>query len=132
MNGFMIRALAVVTFVMGAGSEARAAQTGTATDLGDGGVEFDITLPSGQAFVQLFVRQNGIQNVALEITRHATDRGDGSTVYGLAIPHYYRVGDRIEYRFYSYLPASPRSLYAGPNRERMALPRLRRQSLRRQ
>jgi hypothetical protein len=114
MNRFMIRALAVVIFAMGAGGEARAAQTGTATDLGGGGVEFDITLPSGQAFVQLFVRQNGIQNIALDITHLATDLGNGTTRYALTINNYYKVGEILEYRFYHYLPNSPGLFTSGP------------------
>ena len=43
---------------------ANATVGGGIEELSDGKVKYSITLPSGQEFVQLFVRQNGIQNFA--------------------------------------------------------------------
>jgi hypothetical protein len=109
MVQFLVGALAVA----GVATQARAAQLASATDLGGGSVQFDVVLPSGQAFVELFVRQNDIQNVALDITRHHIDHADGTSTYRFTIPHY-QVGDRIEYRYYSYLPNSPGRFIPGP------------------
>jgi hypothetical protein len=85
----------------------------TATVLDGGRVQYGVVLPSGQAYVELFVRQNGIQNVALEVTSHAIDHGDGTSTYGVTLGGYH-VGDKIEYRFYSYLPRSPGVFSPGP------------------
>ena len=84
-----------------------------ACDLGDGTVQFSVRLPTGQQYVEAFARQNGIQNVALDITKTAKVSFDGSTVYAFARAGYHD-GDRIEYRFYSYLPASPGVFTPGP------------------
>src|SRR5258706_10748812 len=70
-----------------------------ATILEGGRVEYRVVLPRGQAYVELFVRQNGIQNVASEITSHGVDNGDGTATYGLTVSGY-RQGDALEYRFY--------------------------------
>src|SRR5262245_52276777 len=51
------------------------------TILDGGRIEYRVVLPRGQAYVELFVRQNGIQNVASEITRRAVDNGDGTATY---------------------------------------------------
>jgi hypothetical protein len=117
MKRSLVRALliafSVATTVAVANGDARAAKTMSATDLGDGSVDFGVSLPSGQAYVELFVRQNGIQNIATPIVTHAIDHGDGTTTYHLTV-HDYRCGDRIEYRFYSYLPQSPGVFTPGP------------------
>ena len=43
-----------------------------ASDLGNGSVKFATLLPSGQAYVEVFVRQNGIQNVARNVVGSAS------------------------------------------------------------
>ncbi|HEX4461823.1 MAG TPA: hypothetical protein VIA18_27775, partial [Polyangia bacterium] len=93
---------------------AAANETSSATDYGNGTLEYAIVLPSGQAFVQLFVRQNGIQNIALDIAHLGTDLGDGTTRYAITISNYYKPGTIIEYRFYHYLPNSPGLFTPGP------------------
>ena len=40
-------------------------------------MEFAVVLPSGQAYVEVFARQNGIQNVAQNIVNSEQDNGDG-------------------------------------------------------
>jgi len=72
-------------------------------DLGNGQVAFEAKLPSGQQFVQVFARQNGQQNVAEAITASAQTNGDGTATYTYVRSGYLK-GDKIEYRFYSYLP----------------------------
>ena len=114
MNNRLVRALMVATTLAAFAGTASANETSSATDLGDGTLEYAIVLPSGQAFVQLFVRQNGIQNIALDITHLATDLGDGTTRYALTINDYYKVGEILEYRFYHYLPNSPGLFTPGP------------------
>ncbi len=38
-----------------------------ATDIGNGTIVFEVKLPTSQQYVEIFVRQNGIQNVAQNI-----------------------------------------------------------------
>ena len=76
-----------------------------------------MTLPSGQQYVEVFVRQNGIQNIATNIVSNATVHADGSTTYSLTRPGY-SIGDSVEYRFYSYLPKSPGVFTPGPIEQR--------------
>ena len=74
---------------------------------------FEVTLPSGQQYVEVFVRQNGIQNVATAIQASGVDNGDGTTTYALTRAGY-AASDAVEYRFYSYLPGSPGVFTPGP------------------
>ncbi len=71
-----------------------------------GTLKFQVTLPSGQAYVEVFARQNGVQNVATNIVSSASDNGDGSATYSFERSGY-ASSDQVEYRFYSYLPSSP-------------------------
>lgn len=109
-----LAAVATVAVFACTAAPAHARETSSATDLGNGTIEYAVVLPSGQAFVELFVRQNGIQNIALDITRFATPLGDGTTKYGFTIPSFYRAGEILEYRFYSYLPHAPGLFTPGP------------------
>jgi hypothetical protein len=115
MKRFLSRAFLIVTTVAGLAASAHAAPTAfaSATDVGNGNVRFDALLPSGQAYVELFIRQNDIQNAAVQITRYGTDHGNGTTTYSFTLGNYH-AGDRIEYRFYSYLPQSPGVFTPGP------------------
>ncbi len=72
----------------------------------DGSLTYEVTLPSGQAYVEIFARQNGIQNIATNISNSEVDHGDGTSTYSYTAGGYTK-GDTVEYRFYSYLPASP-------------------------
>src|SRR5687767_13101939 len=40
---------------------------GNSCALAEGKIRFQVTLPSGQAYVELFARQNGLQNLATNI-----------------------------------------------------------------
>ena len=74
----------------------------SATDLGAGSVKYAVTLPSGQHYVELFARKNGVQHTAHEITSSGTVNADGTTTYSY-VKSGYKAGDAIEYRFYSYV-----------------------------
>jgi hypothetical protein len=87
--------------------------SGSVTDVGGGSLEYQVTLPSGQQYVELFVTQNGIQNVASNIVASGESNGDGTTTYSF-VQSGYSAGDAIDYRFYSYLPASPGVFTPGP------------------
>jgi hypothetical protein len=92
---------------------APAAGTGTLCEAGGGQLTFQVTLPSGQQYVEVFARQNGVQNVATAIQASGVDHGDGTTTYALTRGGY-AAGDDVEFRFYSYLPASPGVFTPGP------------------
>jgi hypothetical protein len=85
----------------------------TLCDLGGGQVKFLVTLELGEQYVELFVRQNGIQNVALDITRTAHVHYNGWATYAATLAGY-QDGDHLEYRFYSYLPGKPGVFTPGP------------------
>ena len=74
----------------------------SATDLGAGSVKYSVTLPSGQRYVEVFARKNGVQNVAHDITSSGIANGNGTTTYSY-VKSGYRAGDALEYRFYSYI-----------------------------
>jgi len=105
--------LAVASASLGAACAAPALGGGAACDLGNGRLGFQVTLPKGQQYVEVFARQNGIQNVAVAIQGSAVDHGDGTATYAF-VRDGYRPGDLVEYRFYSYLPRSPGVFTPGP------------------
>jgi hypothetical protein len=80
--------------------------SGNSCSPADGTLKLQVTLPAGQAYVEVFSRQNGVQNVATNIVSSASDNGDGSATYSLERTGY-AASDKVEYRFYSYLPSSP-------------------------
>ncbi len=77
--------------------------TGNVCSPAPGQLQFQVSLPSDQAYVEVFVRQNGIQNVAQAIETTGVSHGDGWSTYSLTRAGY-APGDKIEYRFYSHLP----------------------------
>jgi hypothetical protein len=80
----------------------------TFAQLPNGAARFEVTLPSAQAYVEVFVRQNGIQNTAKAIQKSEVKLQDkvGFSRYSLEGGSF-KTGDKIEYRFYSYLPGKP-------------------------
>jgi hypothetical protein len=80
--------------------------SGNVCNLGGGQLKLQVTLPSGQQYVEVFARQNGVQNVAVAITASAQNNGNGTTTYSLTRAGY-AATDKVEYRFYSYKPAAP-------------------------
>jgi hypothetical protein len=112
-TGILLFMAAILGVSDGLARDGEAASAPAASELQGGQVRFAIVLPSGQQYVELFVRQNGIQNVAMAITSAAVDNGDGTSTYGVTLGGY-AAGDRIEYRVYSYLPRSPGVFSPGP------------------
>lgn len=84
-----------------------------ATDMGNGSIAFEVKLPTYQQYVEIFVRQNGIQNVAQNIVDKFENNYDGTVTYkyvGIG----YKAGDVVEYRFYSYASNSQGVFTPGP------------------
>ncbi|VUD59399.1 hypothetical protein TDB9533_02667 [Thalassocella blandensis] len=81
---------------------------------GNNTVTFQITLPSGQAYVELFSKQNSVQNLAVSIQHTELPIGNGLSTYTFS-SDFYNAGDIIEYRFYYYLPSAPGQFSPGPN-----------------
>jgi hypothetical protein len=86
---------------LGTSSQALA-PTWSATELANGQVKYRVTLPSGQRYVEVFARKNGVQNLAQNITASGQSNGDGTTTYSYTKSGYGN-GDQVEYRFYSYI-----------------------------
>lgn len=72
-------------------------------ELSNGDVKFATTLGNRNGYVEVFVRQNGVQNIAKNIGPSEQAVGDGRYLYSLVVPaSRYQVGDAIRVRFYSY------------------------------
>jgi hypothetical protein len=83
--------------------------------LSDGSVRYAVTFTQPQAYVEVFVRQNGIQNVAKNIVSSAVVNADGTYTYSYTKPgSTYNAGDRILARFYSYGAGQPGVFTPGP------------------
>jgi hypothetical protein len=52
----------------------------------NGSVRHAIKFPQPQAYVEVFVRQNGVQNIAQNIVASAVANGDGTFTYSLIKP----------------------------------------------
>jgi hypothetical protein len=87
--------------------------SGNVCNLGGGQLKFQVTLPSGQQYVEVFARQNGLQNVATAIVGSGVSNGNGTTTYSLTRAGY-AATDKVEYRFYSYKPAASGVFTPGP------------------
>ena len=83
-------------------------------ELPDGGARFDLYAPSGQAYVEIFGRQNGLQNVAGGVTATETAIGNGFSRYSRAFDGYAE-GDLIDVRAYNYLPGTSGVFFPGPS-----------------
>ncbi len=88
--------------------------TANICDQGDGRIKVQATLPQGQAYVEVFLRKNGIQDTAIEIASSEQKNLDGKTSVYSIVRDSYKTGDRVEYRFYSYRPGSPALFTPGP------------------
>jgi hypothetical protein len=83
--------------------------------LANGNMVYTVTLPGRQAYVEAFVTQNGIQNVAGNIVSSGVDNGDGTFTYSRTVPaSQYHIGDDIRVRFYSYQSGKPGVFTPGP------------------
>ena len=73
-----------------------------------GNLQFSVTLPTGQQYVEAFVEQNDVQTIAQNIVSSGVANADGTKTYSLVSPaSKYKSGDRVLARFYSYLPKAP-------------------------
>jgi hypothetical protein len=96
----------------GRGNSATATQTVTSVDpetpyvqqLANGNMRYSITLPAPQqAYVEAFVRQNGVQNISGNIVSSQVHNADGTFTYSRVVSaSQYHAGDTINVRFYSY------------------------------
>jgi hypothetical protein len=93
----------------------------TRTDAGD--LVFSVTLPTRRAYVEAFVRRNGIQEIAQNIVDSARQQPDNSVEYSFVLPaSRFKVGDLIETRFYSYESGGPGVFTPGPEEMVWAAP----------
>jgi hypothetical protein len=85
------------------------------SQLDSGDLLFSVTFDQPQSYVEVFVRQNGIQNVAQNIVDSAVANGDGTFSYRLIRPaSRYAAGDEVITRFYSYVAGQPGVFTPGP------------------
>lgn len=83
--------------------------------LPNGDIQFVITFPQAQAYVEAVGRKNGVQNVAGSITTSGAPNPDGSYSYSRIVPaSQYQLGDAISVRFYSYRAGQPAVYSPGP------------------
>jgi hypothetical protein len=77
--------------------------------LPNGNMRYSVTFPPPQqAYVEAFVRQNGVQNVAGNIVSSKVANPDGTFTYSRVVnASQYHVGDVISVRFYSYRSGQP-------------------------
>jgi uncharacterized repeat protein (TIGR01451 family) len=92
-----------------------AANSLPATQLANGDMRYAVTFSSPQAYVEAFVRQNGVQNVAGNIVGNRVNNADGTVTYFRVVPaSNYHAGDVINVRFYSYKAGAPSVFTPGP------------------
>jgi hypothetical protein len=83
--------------------------------LTNGDMLFQVTFPARQAYVEAFVQQNGVQNVAGNIVGSGVANADGTFTYARVVPaSRYRQGDTIRVRFYAYQAGRPGVFTPGP------------------
>ncbi len=71
--------------------------------LSDGRVRYAVTFAQPQAYVEVFVQQNGTQNIATNIVSNGVNNGNGTYTYSYVAPATgYHSGDHLRARFYSY------------------------------
>jgi hypothetical protein len=85
------------------------------TRLANGDMRYSITFPVAQAYVEAFVRQNGVQNVSGSIVSSKVANPDGTFTYSKVVTaSHYHTGDVISVRFYSYKTVAPGVFTPGP------------------
>jgi uncharacterized repeat protein (TIGR01451 family) len=86
-----------------------------AQQLANGDMRYAITFPAVQAYVEAFVRQNGVQNVSGNIVGSRVNNADGTFTYSRVVPaSQYHAGDVLQVRFYSYRSGQPAVYTPGP------------------
>jgi hypothetical protein len=80
-----------------------------------GAMEFTVTYSAPQAYVEAFVRRNGVQIAAGNIVQSANANPDGTVTYRrLLPPSNFHPGDVVDVRFYSYASGQPGVFIPGP------------------
>jgi hypothetical protein len=72
------------------------------SELANGEIKFQVTYTEPKEYVEVFIKQNDVQNVATDITSSVTANADGTYSYQL-IRSGYAAGDLVAARFYSHL-----------------------------
>ena len=80
-----------------------------------GAMEFTVSYSAPQAYVEAFVRRNGVQIAAGNIVQSGVVNADGTVSYHrLLPPSSFHPGDAIDVRFYSYVAGQPGVFIPGP------------------
>jgi hypothetical protein len=84
--------------------------------LSNGDIKLLVSFPIQQAYVEVFARKNGQQNIATNIVGSQVVNSNGTYSYSLIVPaSTYKSGDVIVARFYSYAAGSPGVFTPGPS-----------------
>jgi hypothetical protein len=88
-----------------------------------GAMEFTVSYSGPQAYVEAFVRRNGVQIAAGNIVQSAVVNADGTFTYRRVLPpSSFHPGDVVEVRFYSYGSGQPGVFLPGPTAATWAAP----------
>lgn len=86
-----------------------------ARQLANGDMRYAVTFPQAQAYVEAFVRKNGVQSPTGNIVGSKVNNADGSVTYYRVVPaSQYAAGDVLNVRFYSYRSGQPGVFTPGP------------------
>lgn len=86
-----------------------------ARQLANGDMRYAVTFPQAQAYVEAFVRRNGVQSPTGNIVGNRVNNADGSVTYYRVVPaSQYAAGDVLNVRFYSYRSGQPAVFTPGP------------------
>ncbi len=77
-------------------------------------IDLSVTLPNGQEVVEMFAKQNGVQNVSVNITSSESDNGDGTSTYNVVLTGYNN-SDAVEYRSYNFRAGAVSNFIPGPD-----------------
>jgi hypothetical protein len=83
--------------------------------LSNGSLKFSVTFSQAQFYVEVFAKQNGIQNIATNIVSSQVLNANGTYTYSYTAPAAnYASGDVVVTRFYSYRQGQPGVFTPGP------------------
>jgi hypothetical protein len=71
------------------------------SELANGEIKFEVTYTEPKDYVEVFIKQNDVQNIATDITNSVTANVDGTYSYQLIHPGY-AAGDLVAARFYGH------------------------------
>lgn len=78
-----------------------AASSEKISELANGEIKFEVTYTEPKEYVEVFIKKNDVQNVAMDVTNSVIANADGTYSYQLIRPGYV-AGDLIAARFYSH------------------------------